>query len=327
MKIPYLKCGLLLALCSLSFGFTKEDPTQKPSIDYRQEMRNFVIGLSRYAKAAHPGFIVIPQNGQELITRNGENDGGLQTDYVKAIDATGREDMFFGYNHDDVATPKKEKTYLVRLCAIFTRNHLPVLATDYCSTPEKMDAAYAQNAANGFISFAADNRNLNDIPRYPKMPFRENTDNITAIAQAKNYLYLINPEKFKTKQDFIQAVAATNYDALVMDLYLNDEPFTRDEIARLQVKKNGGKRLVICYMSIGEAEDYRPYWKAEWKLKKPDWLLTENPDWKGNFKVKYWQKNWQDIIYGNDASYLKKILNAGFEGVYLDIIDGFEYFE
>jgi cysteinyl-tRNA synthetase len=43
--------------------------------------------------------------------------------------------------------------------------------------------------------------------------------------------------------------------------------------------------------------------------------------------VKYWEKDWQNIIYGNDNSYSKKILNAGFDGVYLDIIEAFEYFE
>ena len=36
---------------------------------------------------------------------------------------------------------------------------------------------------------------------------------------------------------------------------------------------------------------------------------------------------WQEIIYGNDNSYVKKILDAGLDGVYLDIIDAFEYFE
>lgn len=40
-----------------------------------------------------------------------------------------------------------------------------------------------------------------------------------------------------------------------------------------------------------------------------------------------WDENWQAIIYGNDDSYLKKIIDAGFDGVYLDIIDAFEYFE
>jgi cysteinyl-tRNA synthetase len=56
-------------------------------------------------------------------------------------------------------------------------------------------------------------------------------------------------------------------------------------------------------------------------------LGGENPDWKGNYKVKYWDPQWQAIIYGNDRSYAKMILDAGFDGVYLDLIDAFEYYE
>ena len=37
--------------------------------------------------------------------------------------------------------------------------------------------------------------------------------------------------------------------------------------------------------------------------------------------------DWQKIIMGNDGLYQKKILDAGFDGAYLDIIDVFEYFE
>jgi len=84
---------------------------------------------------------------------------------------------------------------------------------------------------------------------------------------------------------------------------------------------------VLSYMSIGEAEDYRYYWQPTWNTSKPEWLESENPDWPGNFKVKYWYKSWQEIIYGNNGSYLKKIIDAGYDGVYLDIIDAFEYFE
>jgi cysteinyl-tRNA synthetase len=80
-------------------------------------------------------------------------------------------------------------------------------------------------------------------------------------------------------------------------------------------------------MSIGESEDYRYYWQASWNTAKPEWMNAENPDWPGNFKVKYWHTEWQSIIYGNDGSYLKKILDAGFDGVYLDIIDAFEFYE
>jgi len=59
----------------------------------------------------------------------------------------------------------------------------------------------------------------------------------------------------------------------------------------------------------------------------PSFLHSENPNWEGNFYVHYWDEEWQKIICGNDDSYLKKILDAGFDGVYLDLIDAFEYFE
>ncbi|MCP4711319.1 MAG: hypothetical protein GY869_22085, partial [Planctomycetes bacterium] len=99
------------------------------------------------------------------------------------------------------------------------------------------------------------------------------------------------------------------------------------EVTSLKTKANGGTRIVIAYMSIGEAEDYRYYWQTDWNTTAPSWLATENPNWPGNYKVRYWCSSWHTIIYGNDTSYLKQIIEAGFDGTYLDIIDAFEYFE
>ena len=80
-------------------------------------------------------------------------------------------------------------------------------------------------------------------------------------------------------------------------------------------------------MSIGEAEDYRFYWDTAWESNEPEWLEGENPDWPGNYKVQYWEPDWQAIIFGGPDAYLDIIIAAGFDGVYLDIIDAFEYFE
>ncbi len=67
----------------------------------------------------------------------------------------------------------------------------------------------------------------------------------------------------------------------------------------------------------------------EWRLenRQAQRLAEKNPHWKGNYVVKYWDVDWQKIITGNDGLYQKKILDAGFDGAYLDIIDAFEYFE
>ena len=122
----------------------------------------------------------------------------------------------------------------------------------------------------------------------------------------------------------LEVLAQSEYDLLVID-YSNDgtvdEEFTSSEISNIRSGKDG--RKIISYISIGEAEDYRFYWDDSWSSTAPEWLDQENSDWPGNYKVKYWISSWQDII----KEYLQKIIDAGFDGIYLDIIDGYEFFE
>ncbi|MEZ5339114.1 MAG: endo alpha-1,4 polygalactosaminidase [bacterium] len=116
-----------------------------------------------------------------------------------------------------------------------------------------------------------------------------------------------------------------------------DTAFSHAQISALQA----GGRIVVCYLSIGEAEDYRFYWGlqdgspgADWNSNPPAWLGPTNPDWAGNYKVRYWDPQWQQLIIanpgghpvlGDQPSYLDRIIDAGFDGVFLDIVDGFEY--
>jgi len=104
-----------------------------------------------------------------------------------------------------------------------------------------------------------------------------------------------------------------------------DGEWTTDHIQHL---KNAGI-TPICYFSIGEAEDYRFYWQEEWSTNPPDWMGPENPDWEGNYKVKFWREGWRNILFGietgEDVSYLDRIIDMGFEGIYLDIVDAYYY--
>lgn len=278
--------------------------------------------LSAYAKDIDEDFLIVPQNGQEILTTNSDPDDPVATQYMNAIDAVGREDMFYGYTGDDKKTSDEDRDFLISICDVAKNNGKVVLATDYCFTQSKMTDSYVQNKNHGYVSFAADHRELDNIPTFPSTIHEVNSANITSVSQVKNLLYLINPS-FSTKQQFLQAVQATNYDLVLIDLYFNEEVLTAEDVASLKIKANGGSRLVICYMSIGEAEDYRYYWSSLDKTL----LCKENPDWKGNFAVKYWETDWKSVIYGNDQSYTKKILDAGFNGVYLDIIEAYETFE
>ncbi len=297
-------------------------------VDLKQEMRDFVIGISEYCKAEKSSFLVIPQNGIELVTTTGDEFGDPAIEYLDAIDGNGQEDLYYGYNDDDELTPTNESNYLEFFLDISKDNGNQVLVTNYCSSPSKMNDSYSWSNSSGYISFAANERELNNIPVYPNPIYAENSEIITDLSEVKNFLYLINPENYLTRAEFISAVTSINYDLLIMDLFFNDDSeFTASEVETLKNKANGGKRLVVAYMSIGEAEDYRYYWDDSWLKNDPDWMDEENPDWEGNYKVRYWKEDWQSIIYGNDDSYSKKILNAGFDGVYLDIIDAYEYYE
>jgi cysteinyl-tRNA synthetase len=86
---------------------------------------------------------------------------------------------------------------------------------------------------------------------------------------------------------------------------------------------------VVAYLSIGEAEDYRPYWQPEWvsngkrTAAAPVWLGIENPEWKGNYQVKYWNADWQKLM----LTAIDEAMARGFDGVYLDIVDGFQTYE
>jgi cysteinyl-tRNA synthetase len=298
-----------------------------PDLDFKQEMRDFVQAISAYAKAKNHDFIIVPQNGQELVTLNGDNKGTADLTYLSSIDGQGREDLLYGYNEDNKATPTSETEYMIDFLDLAKDYGVVILVTDYCSSTNKIDDSFSRNNLKGYISFAATHRELDNIPSYPVNPFGENSSTVTSLNEVKNFLYLINPDQFSSKQDFINSITSTNYDLLIMDLFFDEEAFTNAEVESLRNKANGGKRLVVCYMSIGEAEDYRYYWKRSWKKGDPEWLYKENPDWEGNYKVKYWMDEWKQIIFGNENSYLDKILNSEFDGVYLDIIDAFEYFE
>ena len=146
-------------------------------------------------------------------------------------------------------------------------------------------------------------------------------------------------------------IAGSPFDLVVIDYSsTGDEEgrFTKADLQKMQKKPDGGRRVVLAYMSIGEAENYRHYWNDDWveplkiydeqaapdpksrqklktlqvpKLSAPLWLGRENEGWSGNFLVRYWEKGWQDIIFGTKDGYLERIIEAGFDGVYLDRVD------
>ena len=142
------------------------------------------------------------------------------------------------------------------------------------------------------------------------------------LAQAKSWHYqLANVDLAK--------VATVDADVVVVDYAIAGLALTRDEVAALKVRPGGKPRIVLSYLSVGEGEEKRFYWKPEWKddpASRPSWIKMNNCAWPGAWAVRFWQDGWKDIVYRGADSYLKRIVDAGFDGVYLDRVDMFEDF-
>ena len=172
---------------------------------------------------------------------------------------------------------------------------------------------------------------LNQLPD-PGAPLSTRTGPGIASVKAWGYqLQKINPRQIPAAIDLI-----------VVDLTARDAVAAND-IEALRTRPDGTKRIVLCYLSIGEAENYRAYWQRRWATSPPVWLGPENPAWKGNFAVNFWHPEWQGLIlapinraalpawkrlllvlFPQPKPYLDNILEAGFDGVYLDRIDAYE---
>jgi cysteinyl-tRNA synthetase, unknown class len=144
--------------------------------------------------------------------------------------------------------------------------------------------------------------------------------------------YVLQAEKLGDRAEAIAKLTASGRDWLVLDASFDgsaDGAWTTPELAQIRAGKPG--RKIVSYLSIGEAETYRPYWKKAWDAQKdgkpdagaPEWLRAVNPAWSGNYRVSYWDPQWQALILPE----VQRLMAVGFDGLYLDIVDGFEFFE
>ncbi len=304
--LSFLLFALLLISCS------KEKRAEKAA----DKMRDFVIELSEYAKAQNPNFLIIPQNGIELCFNYESLEDGFSTNYMNAIDGVGVEELFYnsGVAEEDGRIAQAEEIGQSK----------SVLVADYVNPNSNMNDAFAQSDQRGFIAFPRA-ANGYDYQFIPDSVHNENANDINTLGEAQNFLYLISTTSYSAKSDFLNAIAGSNFDVVLIDLFFEGEELTSSEIQSLKTKANGGKRLVIAYMNIGAAETYRYYWQEKWKKGRPNWIKKEYDGYPDEYWVKFWKKDWKEIIYGNDESYTKKLLNAGFDGAYLDNVEVYYY--
>ncbi|MBX7203341.1 MAG: endo alpha-1,4 polygalactosaminidase [Bacteroidia bacterium] len=307
--IRFLAIGTIMLITT---ACSKEKKAQKAA----NKMQEFVIDISNYARSFDNDFIVIPQNGVELAFNQATTEDGINMPYMNAINGLGVEELFFNgkYSLD------KERLDLLNQL----KSSKKILVSEYVSANSDNFNAFKLNYDQEFICFVRENSNYNYTLIPDSVP-NENNKDIHELQQVENFLYLISTDNFASKTEMIQKISASNYDLIITDLFFNDVAFSETEINQLKTKANGGKRIVLSYINIGSAEKFRYYWKKGWGLHHPLWLKKKYEGYEDEFWVKFWKKEWQDIIFGNDNSYIKKIIDAEFDGIYLDNVEAYYF--
>lgn len=156
------------------------------------------------------------------------------------------------------------------------------------------------------------------------------TSTILNGVEVSTFMYQIQHLDDNTE---IDELAATDYDMLIVEPGFNftESPYDINYLVdNLKNKGNGDKRLLLAYIDIGQAEDYRTYWENDWVAPTandpgfPDFLVTIDPDgWTGNYPVAYWDTIWQNI-WLKDGGIIDQIATLGFDGVYLDWVEAYD---
>lgn len=107
------------------------------------------------------------------------------------------------------------------------------------------------------------------------------------------------------------------HDLLVIDSLGRRGPLAPTDLKSLRASG----RVVLGYLSVGEAEEYRFYWDPTWREAPPRWLDEENPQWPRNFAVRFWKAGWQDVL----RRQVDLLIGQGFDGMYLDGVDAWEH--
>ena len=111
------------------------------------------------------------------------------------------------------------------------------------------------------------------------------------------------------------AVAVAPFDIKVIEVYNdNGQLFTTPQVQ--QMGGGAGNGLLLGYFSIGEAENYRDYFKT-----LPSSVIGPvDPSWPGDYQVAYWSNEWKAVA----TNYLNTMIKLGYDGMYLDVVDEYQ---
>lgn len=293
--------------------------------ELRQEMIDFVIAISEYAKQQNPDFAIIPQNAVGLLGLSEDGpDSGANTAYLGAIDGLGVEDLWF--NDDEVSDWTQGDLDYIALAQAAGKF---VLATSYPTVQASQEAFIADAIENGLIPFVAD-RELTGV-----------IDEVNALIEAAmeggdfnapwtdTTTVPVDPTELSVDQFAVQysnldadELAASPYDLLIVEGKPGDGETAELSDADVAKLSEAGKTMV-GYVSVGQSDDARPYWDAAWTDDgtdtgqptdaAPSWLAEQAESYDAAI-VEFWNADWQTLVIDQ----VTDLATRGYNGIFLD---------
>ncbi len=300
--------------------------------DYAEDMRRFIQSIGRFARHHKRDFVVIVQNGLELLSKAEGGDVLKQVaarTYMRSVEGVLVEGMHFGRKKFGVPTPPEQRARMMAQLNFAKQARHKILAVDYTDTRAEIDKAYAFAREKGFIPFVAHAKgpDLNTIPPYPTIPFGENPKSLLSMSQVKNFAWIQDSSAYGQEAEYALTMHRNNFDLLITDAFHGLEPLGRKAVDTLKFKQIGSRRLVLAHINIGTAASYQYYWKPHWRKGSPIWIkapVAGNPD---QYYVEYWRPEWQQIVSGDTNSFIYGLVRQGYDGVILDGVEAYRFFD
>lgn len=178
---------------------------------------------------------------------------------------------------------------------------------DEVIVPEQGSSSGEESSEQPIIDESSSEKSKNDHP---------------ALSDVTHWFYYID---VNLDDRTLNQIVDSSYDMVVIE-YIESEENNSDyplEEAIESMHTAEHPKLVFAYIDIGQAEDFRTYWRPGWEIGNPEWIIALDPDgWEGNYPVAYWWDEYREIWLGEDG-YLQGILDSGFDGVYLDWVEAY----
>ncbi|OIR02334.1 hypothetical protein GALL_154910 [mine drainage metagenome] len=249
--------------------------------------------------------------------------GSLFEDYLAAVDGVMIDGLICGYGGFGQPTPNDQSARFWELAGQMKKAGKSVFTVDY--SKDKAMAALVRKRARqaGFVPYldTGGDETLKQVPS--GRAWDERSEHIDHVSEARNWLPCFGGEAFHSRQAWIDRLAATNYDVLVLDPFRNGEALSKADIDALKVKVMGTRRLVLAVLPVGIANADRWYWKPDWRAGNPSYLLGPLEEDPKAWLTTYWAGEWEKLL----GTYFNGLADLGVDGFLLDSVDAYTLFE